>query len=498
MKTPLARIITCACILFWLALTAPLRLSAAAEPAVKNVIVMIADGCSSEQYTLLRWFRKNRPLALDDIRTGAVQTYIADSVIADSAPAATAFATGCRTSDKLIGVGPKPGTLPGVPEPPPALQYRPLATVLEGARLLGKATGIVATSRVTHATPAAYMAHVPSRKLEEDIMEQAVYQGVDVAFGGGRDYLLPKAEGGKRADGEDLLKVLSARGYQFVETRQALAQLRSGKVFGLFAMGPMAPELDRPQLRPNEPTLPEMTQKAIEILSANPRGFFLMVEGSQIDWACHANAPAHLLSDLAAFDEAVKAALEFARRDRQTLVLAFSDHNTGGMSIGNSRSDKTYSQMKPDALVGPLEKMKLTAPGMWQKLCGQRDPAQVKPEEISPQAVQQVVKQYWDVDLSLEEARQIVAVAAQHPEDPQNGFGEVICPTRTFIGWTTHGHVGGDVPFFAFGPNCPVGLVDGPRIGAITCRRRPLRARDITEHVLQSFSSMRGDYRRSR
>lgn len=445
-------------------------LAPAAEPPIKNVIVMIADGCSADQYTLLRWFRQHKPLALDGIRTGAMQTYIADSVIADSAPAATAFATGYRTSDKLIGVGPKPCTLTIVPPPPAELQYRPLATVLEGARLLGKSTGIVATSRVTHATPAAYMAHVPSRKLEEDIMEQAVYQGVDVVFGGGKDYLLPRGKGGKRPDGEDLLEVLTGHGYQFIETRQALAGLKSGKVFGLFAMGPMAPELDRPHLRSDEPTLAEMTAKAIELLSANRQGFFLMVEGSQIDWACHANDPAHLLSDLGAYDDAVRVALDFARQDRQTLVLAFSDHNTGGMSIGNARSNKTYSQLSVEALVCPLREMNLSAPGMWKKLCDGRDPAAVKPETIAPQAVIGVVKEHWGVELNLKEAQQILAIAGAHPEDPQNGFGEVVCPTRTFIGWTSHGHVGGDVPLFAFGPGRPVGLVDGPEIGRITAR----------------------------
>ena len=177
---------------------------------VQNVIVLIADGCSSEQYTLARWFQ-GEPLALDEILTGGVQTYISDSVIADSAPASTAFATGVRTSDKFIGIGPKPGTLRPDLEPSEDLRYRPLATVLEGARLRGKATGVVVTSRVSHATPAAYMAHVPARKLEEDITEQVVYQNVDVVLGGGQDYLLPLSEQGRRSDGENLVAVLQAR-----------------------------------------------------------------------------------------------------------------------------------------------------------------------------------------------------------------------------------------------------------------------------------------------
>ena len=279
-----------------------------------------------------RWPAGSRvePLALDEILVGGVKTYIADSVIADSAPASTAFATGFRTSDKFIGIGPKPGTLRPDLEPSEDLQYRPLATVLEGARLRGKATGIVATSRVTHATPAAYMTHVPSRKLEEDIMEQAVYQNVDVVLGGGKDYLLPKGEKGRRSDGENLVAVLRTHGYSIVEDRSELVAVKSGKVFGTFAMGPLAAEIDRPQTRPQEPTLVEMTSKAIELLSSDPDGFFLMVEGSQIDWACHANDPAHLLSDLVMFDQAVQVALEFAKGDGNTLVLAFSDHNTGG------------------------------------------------------------------------------------------------------------------------------------------------------------------------
>ena len=199
---------------FAVLVTALLICSAAvAGERAKNVIVLIADGCSDEQYTFARWF-KGQPLSFDSIRVGAVETYIADSVIADSAPAATAFATGVRTSDKFISVGPHAETIAGVPKPDPELQYKPLATVLEGARLMGKATGIVATSRVTHATPAAYIAHVPSRDMEDEIMEQAVYQNIDVVFGGGKRHLLPKDAKGRRADGEDLTAELRSRGYQ--------------------------------------------------------------------------------------------------------------------------------------------------------------------------------------------------------------------------------------------------------------------------------------------
>ncbi len=449
---------------------------------VRNVIILIADGCSSEQYTLARWC-KGAPLALDEMLVGGVKTYIADSVIADSAPASTAFATGFRTSDNFVGVGPQSGTLRKDLEPSEDLRYRPLATVLEGARLQGRSTGIVVTSRISHATPAAYVAHVPSRKLEEDIMEQAVHQNVDVVLGGGRDYLLPQPDPGRRSDGENLTVLLQARGYSLVEDRLALEAVKSGKVFGTFALGPMAAEIDRPQTCPQEPTLAEMTHKAIELLSADPDGFFLMVEGSQIDWAGHANDPAHLLSDLVMFDQAVEVALQFAKGDGSTLVLALSDHNTGGMSIGNRLTNKSYSQTGIEEVIGPLKKMKTSAPEMWRRLCAPREPAEVRAEQIPPQQVQQVVEACWGVPLSLNEARQLLDIAGQDPENPHNAFGAMICPKWTSVGFTSHGHTGGDVPLFAFGPGRPVGLFDGPEIGKLTARALGLNLDELNNRL---------------
>ncbi|MCK8602734.1 alkaline phosphatase [Desulfoferrobacter suflitae] len=314
----------------------------AARSAARNVIVMIVDGCSSEQYTFARWY-KGGPLSLDDHLVGAVKTFTADSVVADSAPAASAFATGMRTSDKFISVGARDNTIEPVPEPPRDLHYKPLATVLEGARLLGKSTGIVATSRVSHATPAAYMAHAASRKRENDIMEQAVYGNLDVVFGGGMRHLIPQDAGGARTDGENLLQVLQQKGYEIADTRDEMMQVERGRVFGLFADSHMAAEIDRSQIAVQQPTLAEMTARAIEILAKNPHGFFLMVEASQVDWACHANDPAHLVSDLLMFDQAVETALDFARKDGGTLVLALSDHNTGGFSLGNYATSNSYS-----------------------------------------------------------------------------------------------------------------------------------------------------------
>ncbi|MDO9631021.1 MAG: alkaline phosphatase [Humidesulfovibrio sp.] len=430
----------------------------AAGPA-RNVIVLIADGTAAEQYTLARWY-KGAPLAQDAILTGMVRTFIADSVVADSAPAGSAYATGVRTSDKLISVGPKATVLTGQSVPPEALRFRPLASVLEGARLQGRATGIVSTSRVTHATPAAFLAHVPSRAMETEIMEQAVHQGVDVVLGGGRGYLTPKDAGGSRKDGRDLVPTLRARGYELPTKASELASAKGPRIFGLFAKSHMAPDIDRSVLAVDEPSLEQMTAKAIAVLTKNPKGFFLMVEGSQIDWADHANDPAHLISDLMSFDRAVQTALAYAQKRKDTLVVVVSDHNTGGMSIGNVRTNSTYSQMSLESLLEPLRRMHVSGEALWKGL-GQ---------EPTPEKVQRAVSQGWGMEISLDEARKVLEVAGARKTDPYYALGEVLCPGHTVLGWTTHGHTGGDVPLFAFGPGSPKGLLSGPELGQATAR----------------------------
>jgi alkaline phosphatase len=458
---------------------------AVAENRAKNVIVLIADGCSGEQYTFARWF-KGEALSFDPMRVGAIKTYVADSVVADSAPAASAFATGVRTSDKFISVGPHAETISGVPRPDAELQYKPLATVLEGARLMGKATGIVATSRVTHATPAAYIAHVHDRGMEDDIMEQAVYQNIDVVFGGGKRQLMPKDAKGMRVDGEDLTIELKSRGYQLVETRDEMMKLKGGKAFGMFASSHMDAEIDRAKNHPEQPTLEDMTQKAIEMLSKDPQGFFLMVVGSQIDWACHANDPAHLLSDLLAYDRAAKAAIDFAKKDGKTLLLAFSDHNTGGFSIGNYGTDRGYSQMKADAFLAPFRKMKASAFAVWEKIAQQRTIPKVK----------SVMKEEWDMDISDEDSQLLLAVAEKNQKEKLPEYyaiGRVVVPKYTYVGFTTHGHSGGDVPLHAYGPGKPMGVIDGPEIGTICAKAMGLNLDKLNQRLFVEAGSVFGE-----
>lgn len=406
----------------------------AGSGAVKNVIILVGDGMGSAHTTLARWY-KGSPLALDEMVSGAVRTYSAESLITDSAPAATAFATGFKSNDKMIGILPSAVTVPGLAPVSPEDHYKPVATLLEGAKLLGKATGIVATSNVQHATPAAFTSHWHDRNDYNEIAKQQVYQQIDVVLGGGKKYLLPRELGGTRQDGLNLLEELKNMGYKIVTNTEELLQVKADKLWGLFADDAMAHDFDRDPAK--EPSLAQMTQKAIEILSKDPDGFFLFVEGSEIDWASHANDPIGVVSDTLAFDEAVKVALDFAKRDGQTLVVAFSDHGNGGMSIGNKASDHTYSKLSYAQVIEPLRKARLTGKGVEAKLNADRS------------NIVEVMAQYYGItDLTPEE---IKAIRQAKPGSLNYVIGPMLS-RRSYIGWTTNGHTGEDLFLYSYGP----------------------------------------------
>jgi alkaline phosphatase len=342
--------------------------------------------------------------------------------------------------------------------PPEKLQYRPLATVLEASKLKGKATGFVATSRVTHATPAGFASHVDNRDNETQIAEQMVYENVDVVFGGAASYLVPKADGGKRTDGENLTKVLLNRGYQYVDTRDKMMSLTSGRAWGLFAGSHMNADIDRAELAPTEPALSEMTGKAVQLLSKDKDGFFLMVEGSQVDWADHANDPIYAVTDFLAFDKAVKVAVDFAKKDGHTIVLVFPDHNTGGMSIG-SDSDTDYTHTSVEDLTAPLKGMRLSSTGLAAKIGTDTSSANIKAQ----------IKTWWGIDVTDKDVNDIALLMKPANEGGKAlslsyAISEAISRNHTVIGWTTHGHDGSDVPLWAYGPDRLTGHVDNTEI----------------------------------
>ena len=445
----------------WLLLTAflvclLLPVPAWAAPA-KNVILLMTDGTSSAHLTLARWY-KGAPLALDDILVGGLRTYSAESLITDSAPAATAFATGHKTNTKFLGILPEKTTMPGVPAIAPADQFKPTATVLEGARLMGKSVGLVATSQIQHASPAAFSAHTPFRDRYPLIAQQQVYGNIDVVFGGGLQYLLPKEHGGVRTDGQDLTEVLKANGVSLLRNRDELLAFNGRRAWGLFAPDALAYEFDRKDFAPTEPSLAEMTRAAIGALSKNEKGFFLFVEASKVDWAAHDNDPTGVVSDLLAYDEAVRVALDFARRDGQTLVMAFADHGTGGMAIGRKEIYKIYDKLPFEHVLGPLKQVAYTGEGLGRLIGDNRSEFNIRV---------QMMQNYALNDLTEEE------VTAIQKAKMKRGLSHVIGPMlskRAGIGWIYTGHTGEDLFLYAFGPNKPTGLIQNTDIARITAQ----------------------------
>lgn len=457
-----------------LALALLLPASAWAAPA-KNVIVLLSDGTGVAHTTLTRWYL-GCLLPQDPYLVGAVRTYGAESLITDSAAAASAFATGHKADDKSLSVLPPRTTMPCLEATPPDEQYKPAATVLEGAKLQGKAVGLVATSNIQHASPAAYSAHWPDRGNYEEIGKQQVYQDLDVVLAAGSRYLLPPSAGGARRDGSDLFAVLRQRGYGLAGTAGEMEAFRGRRLWGLFAPEALAYDLDRPALHPEQPSLAAMTAKAIEVLDQNPKGFFLFVEASKVDWASHANDPVGVVSDSAAYAEAVRTALDFARRDGQTLVLCFSDHGNGGLSIGNGKSDKPAGCTPAEALVAPLRKATLTAEGV----------ASLTGSDRSAERLRELAGRYYGLDdLSDQEVAELQAAGPRLA----TVLGRLLSG-RSLLAWTTQGHTGEDVLLYAYGPNKPAGLLDNTRLAAVCAESLGFRLEEADQRLFAEATSL--------
>jgi alkaline phosphatase len=286
------------------------------SPKVKNVIFMIGDGMGVA-HTYAAMSVSEKPLNIERCEiTGFQKTFSANNYITDSGAAGTTLASGKKTNNGAIGVDD---------------QGKSVKTLLEIAEENGLATGLVSTSSVTHATPASFIAHQSSRGSYEDIAMDFLKTDVDVFIGGGSDHFA------KRADGLNLLDSLRAKGYEVDTSMEMILKSNSGKLAGF-----TAPLQNPYRLKGRGDMLPASTGKAVEILRKNPKGFFLMIEGSQIDWAAHAHAADTLIDETLDFDKAIGVALDFALEDGHTLVVITADHETGGVTIiGGDRKAKT-------------------------------------------------------------------------------------------------------------------------------------------------------------
>lgn len=428
---------------------------------------MVIDGTSSSATTLARWY-KGSPLALDQIVSGGVRTYSAESAITDSAPAATALATGNKSNSGYVGVLPSVVNSPGLEPVKEECKFRPVANVLEGAKRSGRATGIIATSEIQHATPASFSAHHVNRKDFEVLGEQQVYQNIEVVLGGGKAALQPTTSNGIRKDNEDLVKVIRGKGYDFVETKDALLNSKSNKIWGSFSNTALAFDMDRKANHLKQPTLSQMTRKAIQALSKDKDGFFLFVEGSKADWAAHANDPIGMISDVLAFDDAVTEALEFAKKDGNTMVIALADHGNSGISIGNSNTTKGYDTTPVSAYIAPLKKAKMTLEGATNKL----------KDDLSN--IKEVAALYGLDDLTDNEKE--LLKAAQKKTDVGPIFTKLLA-NRANIGFTTGGHTGEDVFLYSYGPQKPYGLVQNTDIAKIMAKAMGFQLEELTKKL---------------
>ena len=403
----------------------------------KNVIMLIADGMSTEGITLAR-HTKGDSLAIDEISVGSVITSWANGPITDSAPGGTVYASGEKTNNKYIGT---------------SVNDTPMASILEGAESVGKATGIVATAEITHATPGDFTAHTSNRKNYNQILQQQINQDMEVVLGGG--FNKPSGFSSEVSTDEfesyyeEQVNNIKEEGFDFITTKDQLTSYDGDKLWGSFADADLKYDFDRQSDNDNvQPSLAEMTNKAIEVLNKDEDGFFLMVEGSKVDWAAHANNTVGIVSDILAFDEAVKAAIEFAKTDGNTVVVVTTDHGNSGITIGSSyynENIESYDKATYENTTDLLKNATITEERFNEIASGK-----------SNDEIKAIAKKYYGIDLNDEE---LAIVKGEQGEGRQVGIREVIA-RRVGIGYTTGGHTGEQIYLGVYAPS-DIELLEG-------------------------------------
>jgi alkaline phosphatase len=327
--------------------------AAATATPPKNILFFLGDGMGMATLTAARIYKvgEDGELTMDTLpETAFIKTYSQDAQVTDSAPSMSAYMTGVKMNNEVISMSADTkasdvtgkGYVSGADTTCGTANGKPETTLLELAKTAGLATGVVTTTRVTHATPAATYAHLCHRDGENTIAAQmvpkgtgfnsALGDGVDVVLGGGLAYFQPKTTtGSKRTDTRDLVAEMQTAGYKFVGNSSDLNAVPATqtKLLGLFTSSHMSYDLDRDASK--EPSLSDMTGKAIDVLKQNSKGMFLMVEGGRIDHALHETTARKALQDTAAFDDAIKTALDKMQGIdpglANTLIVVTADHD---------------------------------------------------------------------------------------------------------------------------------------------------------------------------
>ena len=404
---------------------------------VKNVIILIPDGTSVELVTLARWYNDNQPLAIDAHICGLISTHNADGKFPDSAPAATAYATGVRTIAPYIGLN---------------SEAEPRASVLELAKRKGMATGIVATCEFPHATPAGFVCHFNARESNnyKNLAKQFIHNSPNLVFAGGESYLAQ----------HDYYALLEANKIKLVTHLDAFEKQNHLSDTCLWALFPdwknstkcLSYECDRNKA--TAPSLSEMTDKAIKLLSKNKNGFFLMVEGSQIDWAAHNNDTYAAVTDFLEFDKAVSVALKFAKENKNTVVIICPDHGTGGISIGNQRTGTEFIAKNPtkydninikERIIEPLQKVKWSSRKLAEMML--KNPAYISEDSI---------KKYYFSSADKELVKSLKNISKIKTDKNLADTIQFLLSNKLnhqiFMGWTTTGHTAEDVFLAIYAP----------------------------------------------
>ena len=374
----------------------------------KNMIIMVGDGMGPAYTSAYRYYQNNpdteeiEQTVFDRLLVGMASTYPArqSGYVTDSAASATALATGVKSFNGAISVD---------------VNKRPLTSIMQIAKARGMAIGVAVTSQVNHATPAAFLAHNESRRNYDEIAQSYLSSDADVILGGGQKYF-----------SEDLLTQFKAKGYQHIDDFSQLENLNQGKVLGLFADVQLPWVIDQQ----DSTQLSLLTQKALDLLSQNDKGFVLLVEGSLIDWAGHNNDIATAMSEMHGFANAIEVVEQFVRANPDTLMVVTADHNTGGLSIG---ANGEYAW--DTALLQGIK----------------ASPASIAEQAIAIDNWQTQLKQTLGFEVNKDELQRLSNARMQGKAAFETSLKQVI-DSRSFTGWTTSGHTGGDVQVFAAGP----------------------------------------------
>ncbi len=398
----------------------------------KNVILMIGDGMGVGQIEIARLmeFGKDGRLFLESLpHTALVHTYSANKAVTDSAAGGTAIAIGQKTNNEMIGV---------------SADGKEVDSILDLFKKNGRKTGAISTNTITDATPAAFTASVANRWADQaEIARQQINNEVDVLLGGGANFFSPEKQNGR-----NLVHEAMQKGYTFVANRKELAAADGTKLLGLFHPSYMSFKLDRALINSEEPSLSEMTSKAIEFLTKNDNGFFLMVEGARIDHASHSSDLTSVWKEVIEFDHAVQYAVNWAMKVENTLVIVLADHETMGLSATEPLN------------ISRLKKIKATPEYMVSQFMRKKNAIAYEPKSIKS-----VLKKYADLRISDKEINhynkrvqerkgivypeQIAAWELGSLIAKKHHAGVIDADIRKIS--STGGHTGNLIPLFAYG-----------------------------------------------